>query len=167
MSFFGGGCGVFFVSPYEGSVLLYSTFLHRVKSNLQACSIKRACFRLLLCPGIDRRCGRCYLSPCFLLRHMETIRSSPRKIQLAIASPGCSLLSSAARVSGVHLPSLSGTWLFWAYSSCFGNSGFIQRVTFSTPSLWPAKIWCLWICLFLYGGLCFGARCNVVAMLFA
>lgn len=102
----------FFVSPYEGSVLLYGMFLYRAESNLLACSITRACLWLLLCLGIDRRCGRCYLSPCFLLCHMETIRSSPRKIQLAIASTRRSLLSTEARARGIHISSLSGTCLF-------------------------------------------------------
>lgn len=91
------------------SSLMRWLFVHSAESNFLACSIKRACLRLLLRLGVDRRCGRCYLSTCFLLCHMETIWSSPRKIQLAIASTRRSVLSIEARVSGIHISPLSGT----------------------------------------------------------
>lgn len=121
--------GVVLYVFYEGRVVLDATF-----SSWLACSIKCACLWLLLCPGADRRCGRCHLSPCLLLCHMETLWSSPREVQLAAAGPRCSLLSTEAGAGGVHISSLSGIWLLWVT-----NHGLAKMVLFrkSLSPPWP------------------------------
>lgn len=83
------------------------------------------CLCLLWCPGVDRGCGRCHLSPCLLLCHLETLWSPPREVQLAAAGPRCSLLPAEAGAGGVHISSLSGIWLLWA-----AHHGLAKRLLF-------------------------------------
>lgn len=98
-------------------------------STLLACCTKCVCLWLLSCPGVDRRCGRCHLSPCLLLRHLETLWSPPREVQLAAAGPRCALLPPEARAGGVHLPPVSGMALL-SCTSGLGQNASVQKVPF-------------------------------------
>lgn len=98
-------------------------------SSLLACCTKCVCLWLLSCPGVDRRCGRCHLSPCLLLRHLETLWSPPREVQLAAAGPRCALLPPEARAGRVHLPPVSGMALL-SCTSGLGQNASVQKVPF-------------------------------------